>query len=154
MRKILISACLLGDAVRYDGNSVPLRNSLLDSWVAEGRLVKVCPEVEGGLSVPRPPAEIRQRRVITAAGDDISEAFVAGAYHALELCRQHGIRTAILKERSPSCGSAFVYDGSFSGQLIRGQGVCAALLRQNGIRVFSEDQLEEVAEFLVENEEM
>lgn len=156
MEKILISACLLGQKVRYDAKGAEVRSELLSRWEAEGRLVPICPEVVGGLPVPRPAAELQGpaaevlrglSSVRTAAGEDVSAAFRKGAFVALELARRHGIRLAILKERSPSCGSGAVYDGSFSGQKIPGEGVTAALLRQRGVRVFSEDQLAEADAF-------
>lgn len=105
----------------------------------------VCPEVAGGLGVPRPPAEIVGGRVLTRAGDDVSSAFVAGAQHALEVVRRFDLRLALLKQRSPSCGSKEIYDGSFSGRLVAGEGLTAALLRANGVEVYDETQLDEVA---------
>lgn len=105
----------------------------------------VCPEVAGGLGVPRPPAEIVGGRVLTRAGDDVSSAFVAGAQHALELVRRFELRLALLKQRSPSCGSKEIYDGSFSGRVMAGEGLTAALLRANGVEVYDETQLDEVA---------
>lgn len=154
MQKILVSRCLLGDAVRYDGGAHgPFAQ--LQRWQAEGRIVPLCPEVAGGLPTPRPPAEIPGgqgaevlsgvRRVLTATGEDVSTAFVRGAEIALALVRQHGIRIALLKARSPSCGNLENYDGSFSGVRVPGEGVTAAALRQAGVQVFSEEQLAEAA---------
>ena len=156
---ILVSACLLGQPVRYDGTDKHCPDPLLLRWVAEGRVVPVCPEVAGGLPVPRPAAEIThgagglkvlagEARVVGAQAQDFSEAFVAGARHTLALAQRHHIRVAVLKQGSPSCGSASIYDGSFSGQLVSHAGVTTALLRQAGIQVFGEDQLEE-AELLL-----
>jgi uncharacterized protein YbbK (DUF523 family) len=153
--KILISACLLGQPVRYDGQSKEVENSTLNRWHKEGRLVPVCPEVSGGLPVPRPAAEITAGRaddvldgrghVKTEDNEDVSRFFICGAQHALILCRQQNIHVAILKENSPSCGSTQVFDGSFSGKLISGEGVTTSMLRQNGIRVFSEHEIDAAA---------
>lgn len=150
MQKVLVSACLLGHPVRYDGKAGgPF--DLLTAWQQEGRLVLLCPEVAGGLSTPRPPAEIAggqgsevldgQARVVTVAGEDVSGAFLAGAEQALRLVRQHGIGIAILKSGSPSCGNLLTYDGTFSGTKVSGEGVTAALLRREGLEVFSELEL-------------
>lgn len=151
MEKILVSRCLLGQSVRYDGGAHgPL--DLLLRWQAEGRVVPLCPEVFGGLPTPRPPAEIAggqgervlngELAVLTVDGIDVSAAFLAGAREALRLCAEHGIRLAVLKARSPSCGNHENYDGSFSGVRVPGEGVTAAALRRAGVRVFNEDELE------------
>ncbi|SDT06234.1 DUF523 domain-containing protein [Pseudomonas oryzae] len=152
MDKILVSRCLLGHAVRYDGGAHgPI--DLLLRWQTEGRVVALCPEVAGGLPTPRPPAEIAggqgaavldgEVAVRTVAGDDVSAAFLAGAAAALALVRAHGIRIAVLKARSPSCGNRENYDGSFSGRRVAGEGVTVALLRRAGVQVFSEEELAE-----------
>ena len=155
--KILISACLLGQPVRFDGQSKLVENSTLALWNNEGRLLPVCPEVSGGLPVPRPAAEIQgtandvlagRGQVTTKENEDVSRYFLSGAQHALMLCRQHHIKVAILKQNSPSCGSTQVPDGSFSCNLISGEGVTAHLLRQNGIRVFSENEITEAADYV------
>ncbi|MBB1518850.1 DUF523 domain-containing protein [Aquipseudomonas guryensis] len=154
MEKLLVSRCLLGHKVRYDGGAHgPF--DLLQRWQEEGRIVALCPEVAGGLPTPRPPAEIPggqgaqvldgSQPVLTNRGEDVTAAFVAGAEIALQLVRQHGLRVAVLKARSPSCGNTHNYDGSFSGTLIEGEGVTAALLRRAGVRVFNESQLAEAA---------
>ncbi|WP_448549517.1 DUF523 domain-containing protein [Thalassotalea fusca] len=148
MKKILVSSCLLGDAVRYDGHHKAIKHSLLCQWQSEGRIVAICPEVAGGLPIPRPPAEIIEARVIDCSGEDVTSAFNLGAQLALKLCQQHEISVAILKESSPSCGSSQVYDGSFSDRTVSGEGVTTQLLRQHGIRVFNENQLEQAAVFL------
>ena len=158
MEKILISACLVGQAVRYDGRAKRCASELIEEWQRQGRLVPICPEVVGGLSVPRPAAELvggdgadvldDQARLVTAGGRDVTEAFIAGAHHALELARHHQVRLALLKARSPSCGSGQIYDGSFSGTLQPGQGVTAALLQREGVAVFSEEEIAELARYL------
>lgn len=150
MQKILVSRCLLGHPVRYDGGSFgPL--SLLERWQDEGRIVPLCPEVAGGLPTPRPAAEIAggqgaevldgRAAVITCDGIDVSQAFLLGAETALRLVREHGIGIAVLKARSPSCGNRENYDGSFSGTRVTGEGVTAAALRRAGVQVFSEEEL-------------
>ncbi|HNX32223.1 MAG TPA: DUF523 domain-containing protein [Holophaga sp.] len=148
MSMVLVSSCLLGEPVRYDGGSAPSRHPVMDRWLAEGRVVSFCPERAGGLGIPRPPVELlggggeavleAQARVGGAGGEDVTAAFIAGALAAVALCRRRGIRVAVLKERSPSCGSAWIHDGTFSGRLVPGQGVAAAALRAGGIDVFSE----------------
>jgi uncharacterized protein YbbK (DUF523 family) len=153
VERILVSACLLGARVRYHGGDAALDHPILKRWLEEGRLVSVCPERDGGLPTPRPPAEIvgpgagagvlRQMAVVrTADGANLSDAFRRGAEIALDTAKRHGIRVAVLKEGSPSCGSTFVYDGTFSGTRGAGQGVTAALLEANGVRVFSEASIE------------
>lgn len=140
--KILVSACLLGQQVRYDGGGKLCEDPRFARWQAEGRFVPVCPEVAGGLPTPRPPAQIRGDRVVTEQGEDFTEAFDRGAEIALQAARTHGVALAILKQSSPSCGSLFVYDGTFSGAKRQGEGRTAALLRKHGFKVFGEDQLE------------
>lgn len=143
--KIIISACLLGERVRYDAKVNKLDNKLLDKWLAEGYLLSVCPEVCGGLPTPRPAAEIQQDDTIkTQAGTDISAAFQRGAEHTLALALQFNIKVAILTEKSPSCGSTQIYNGQFQRTLIAGQGVTTQLLRANGIQVFNQFELDRV----------
>lgn len=149
-QKILVSACLLGQKVRYDGRDQGLLGTPLDRWVEEGRVVPFCPEVAGGLPVPRPPAEIVGLRVQTEGGVDVTAAFESGARQALEVARRHSVRLAILKERSPSCGSGEIYDGTFSGTRKAGEGITTALLRSHGIEVYSEGQLDLVEARLAE----
>lgn len=148
MEKILISSCLLGEKVRYNGEAKPCPDPRLARWQKEGRLIPVCPEIEGGLSVPRPPAQRRGEHVVAENGGDVTDAFRHGAEAALKLARQHGISLAILKQNSPSCGSRFIHDGSFQGVLIPGQGVATELLRKFGFAVFGEDQLDEAEQAL------
>ncbi len=142
----LVSACLLGIPCAYDGSARP-RPELI-ALAARGLVVPICPEVAGGLPTPRPPAEIvggdgddvlnGQARVVTVKGEDVTAAYQRGAECALATVRRHGITTVILKQRSPSCGSARIYDGTHSGHLVAGQGVTAALLRRHGVIVWSE----------------
>ncbi|PIE62692.1 MAG: purine-nucleoside phosphorylase [Desulfobacter postgatei] len=157
MEQILISACLLGEPVRYDGRSCPIECERIEQWQAEGLLVPVCPEMDGGLPVPRPPAEItagggpgvwaKTARVITGQAD-VTAFFIKGAQAALDKAVSCGIKTALLKQKSPSCGSCRIYDGSFSRRLVDGMGVTTALLRQKGIMVFGEDQIDQLSNTL------
>ena len=146
--KILISGCFLGENVRYNAKIKALVHPLLKQWQAEQRLISVCPEVMGGLPVPRPPAELHNGKVMTYDGDDVTKNFIAGAEHALALCQRFNIRYALLKESSPSCGSKAIYDGTFKGNKILGQGLCTQLLQQQGIEVFSELTITELAHLL------
>ena len=158
MQKILISACLLGEPVRYDGKSKAQSSPQLLQWQHEGRLVSFCPEVAGGLPTPRIAAEIvggegadvlkQCARVIDRTGADVTASFIKGAKLALDLCRQHNINIAILSARSPSCGDRQIYDGSFSATLKNGSGVTAALLAGHGIRVFNQTDLDQIAQWL------
>ncbi len=151
MEKVLVSSCLLGKRVRYDGKSLPASGSILEQWIATGKVISVCPEVDAGMSIPRAPAEISKGDgygvwggtaiVVDNAGMDVTAYFKKGAQMALELCKQHNIKVAVLTENSPSCGSSAIYDGSFTGKKIEGVGVTAALLRKNGIKVFSRHDL-------------
>jgi uncharacterized protein YbbK (DUF523 family) len=159
--KILVSACLMGHAVRYDGKTKPLIHAALDRWREEGRLVTICPEMSAGMPVPRPPAEVEaggtaeavligKARVVEITGGDVTQEFVQAAENALHLAKEAGCRFALLIDGSPSCGSGFIYDGSFSGRKRDGQGVTAALLRRNGIEVFSDRTIDALVERLAE----
>lgn len=139
--RILVSACLLDCACRYDGKRKGLP-ALLE-LAKEHTLIPCCPEQLGGLPTPRPPAERRGERVVNAAGADVTEQYVKGAEEALGLAQRLHCGCAILKERSPSCGAGEVYDGTFTHTLTTGDGVAAALLKANGIPVFGESELEE-----------
>ncbi|MEN5091238.1 DUF523 domain-containing protein [Pseudomonas protegens] len=152
MHKILVSRCLLGHRVRYDGGASGPFDQLA-AWLQEGRVVALCPEVAGGLPTPRAAAEIPggqgvdvlegRAPVMTTEGEDVSAEFLSGARQALELVEKHGIRIAVLKANSPSCGNVLTYDGTFSGIKVQGEGVTAALLQRHGVQVFSELQLPE-----------
>lgn len=139
-RKILVSACLLGVCCRYDGRANPNDAvlSLLDR--DDITLVPVCPEQLGGLPTPRVPSERRDDVVVNRAGEDVTPQFARGAEEALRVARLYGCTSAILKERSPSCGCGKIYDGSFSGKLTDGDGATAELLRREGINVYGESQ--------------
>lgn len=138
---LLVSRCLLGQPCRYDGKSKPALE--LKQLEEKGyRLIPVCPEVLGGLPTPRPPAELQpDGRVVNREGADVTKEYLAGAALALELAQKEGCTLAVLKEKSPSCGGKEIYDGTFSGRLIPGQGVAARLLEENGIQVLGERQI-------------
>ncbi|QYJ17114.1 hypothetical protein Rxycam_02952 [Rubrobacter xylanophilus DSM 9941] len=158
MERVLVSACLLGCRVRYSGSDARIKDAVLERWVREGRVVVLCPEVAGGLPVPRPPAEIRggdghavldgTARVVDRRGRDVTAFFVEGARLALGAVRESGVRVAVLKQKSPSCGSRHIYDGRFGGRLREGVGVAAALLERSGVRVFGEDEVAEADRYL------
>ncbi|MCO8626444.1 DUF523 domain-containing protein [Burkholderia multivorans] len=155
MNRILVSACLAGLPVRYDGSAKTLADTLLQTWRDEGRLVVVCPEVAAGFGTPRRPAEIRMHRsggdvlagaasICDDAGTDVTAMFIDGAHHALRQATAHGCRYALLADGSPSCGSSFIYDGTFSGNRHAGAGVTTALLERHGIQVFAPSRLAEL----------
>jgi uncharacterized protein YbbK (DUF523 family) len=157
--KILVSACLMGQAVRYDGRAKPLAHPALDRWLAEGRLITICPEMSAGMPVPRLPAEIEPgksaaevlsggARVLEINGDDVTAEFRQAAENALALALETGCAYALLIDGSPSCGSGFIYDGSFSGRRRPGEGVTAALLKAHGIQVFSDRDIDALVEVL------
>ncbi|MDV7339845.1 DUF523 domain-containing protein [Terasakiella sp. A23] len=144
MEKILVSACLMGEKVRYDAGDCLIDDPVIQKWQAEGRLVPLCPEMAGGLPAPRPPAErdLKTGRILDKDGNDFTEPFEKGAEIALALVQEHQIKYALLKERSPSCGVNIIYDGSFTSVKIPGSGLTASLLKENGLLVFSEFDLD------------
>ena len=146
---VLVSACLAGCACRFDGSTATAKEVV--SAVGEGRVLLVCPEEDGGLGTPRAPAEIvggdgadvlaGRARVVSGQGEDVTDEYVAGAHKALQAARNAGARSAILKDRSPSCGKGRIYDGTFTGALREGNGVTVALLQANGIEVLTESAI-------------
>jgi uncharacterized protein YbbK (DUF523 family) len=151
MFKVVVSACLLGAPVRFDARDKLCDHPVLRRWIDEGRVVSACPEMLGGLGTPRPPAELvndGSRRVFTRDGDDVTREFEAGAAATARIADEEGVRVAILKSNSPSCGSGFIYDGTFTGTRVPGDGVAAAQLRRQGIAVFSEEQLDAADAYL------
>lgn len=148
---LLVSACLAGEPVRYDGKSCTV--SLIKSLIAQGKAKAICPECLGGLPTPRPAAEIQggtgddvlvgRAKVIDSNGHDVTTAFIAGAYQALKIVKFYQATAIVLKENSPSCGSQFIYNGQFNSQKRTGFGVTAALLKQHGFEVIAEHQLEQ-----------
>jgi uncharacterized protein YbbK (DUF523 family) len=136
----IVSACLCGENCRYDGKSTLSEN--IKRLVDERKAIMVCPEVEGGLSIPRYPCEIRNNKVLNIQNEDKTIEFVSGAEKVLKIAKKHNIKKAILKEKSPSCGSSFIYDGTFSRKLIKGQGITTELLREHGIEVISDEEFD------------
>jgi len=155
---ILISACLLGNPVRYDGTDLFLDHPLIKKWLDQDRLIAVCPEVEGGMSVPRAAAEITngdgksvlggKSRVMDSEGEDVTNSFIKGALKTLKMALDNDCVAAILTEHSPSCGSNKVYDGTFTKTKRDGVGVTTSMLEQNHIPVFNQEQLEDLQEYL------
>lgn len=139
--RILVSACLLGLSCRYDGASKPHPGVIALGECHE--LVPVCPEQMGGLPTPRPPAERQGAAVRTRVGD-VTEQYRRGAEETLRLCKLLRCDAAVLKEKSPSCGHGEIYDGTFIGTLVAGDGVTAELLLRNGIAVYGESRIEEL----------
>ncbi|WP_321315738.1 DUF523 domain-containing protein [Halarcobacter sp.] len=159
--KILISSCLLGEDVRYDGanSAIAYTNSFTFSEkekfmdiLCENEIYSFCPEVSGGLSIPRAPAEIISAKkpfmVKNEKGEDVTVNFLLGAKNTLDLCLSENIKVVLLKSNSPSCGNEKIYDGTFSGKLVEGEGLTAKLLLENGILVFNEFQINELYSFL------
>lgn len=156
MDRILVSACLAGRPVRWDGQVKTLSHCLMSRWQTQGRLVSICPELSGGLPVPRRPAEIEpgasaedvldgSARVLDDQGEDVTEAFLAGARAAVDLAAREACRFALLIDGSPSCGVSQVHDGRFAGVRVPGQGVTTAALRRAGVQVFSPTEMARLA---------
>ncbi len=146
-QKLLISSCLLGNNVRYDGTNNCLDNKSLNRLRDKYELLSLCPEVEGGLPTPRIPCEITSQnplKIINKLGVDKSKNFINGAYKTLELCKKENIKLALLKVNSPSCSNKFIYDGTFNSKKIDGFGVTAKLLLDNNIEVFNENEIEKL----------
>lgn len=135
---VAVSACLLGVRCRFDGGSVPSAHVL--GWLDGAHFLPVCPEQLGGLPTPRPRHERIQGRIVSEHGHDATEAFEQGAREALRLMELAGVRRAVLKARSPSCGKDQIYDGTFAGKLMPGHGVFAKLLLEKGYEVWTEEE--------------
>ena len=142
--KLLISACLLGRNCKYNGgnNYTPLTEALKERY----ELVPVCPECLGGLPIPHEPSERVGDRVLSKSGADVTAAFQRGAEKTLALALQHGVKKAVLKERSPSCGCGSIYDGTFTGTVVPGNGVAAELLLSRGVVIYGESRIGELLE--------
>ncbi len=143
--KILVSACLLGENCKYSGG-----NNKCDAIIELGKkhkLIPICPECFGGLPIPRVPSEIKDGRVYSKNGEDLTAAFEDGAEKSLYVAEESGCQLAILKERSPSCGFGEIYDGSFSGKIIRGNGITAQLLYDHGIAIIGETKLDQIKDY-------
>jgi uncharacterized protein YbbK (DUF523 family) len=136
---ILCSACLLGVNCRYDGKNK--LNKKIIKLAKKKILIPVCPEQLGGLPTPREPAEQKGKKIITKSGKDVTKYFKRGAKEVLKIAKLFKIKKAILKQKSPSCGCGKIYDGTFSGKIIKGDGVLTLLLKKNGIEVMSEENL-------------
>jgi uncharacterized protein YbbK (DUF523 family) len=156
MEQILISSCLVGSKVRYNGGHCSISDETIREWQEQGILVSFCPEVYSGLPVPRQPAEIQEYAnkgkveellVLDKETKDLTAFYIRGADKALQLCKTFSIKLAILKEYSPSCGVHKVYDGTFSGKKIEGMGVTTSTLQKGGVSVFSEYQIRDALEF-------
>lgn len=141
MEKLLISACLLGENCRYDGGSNALPEPVLAALRKRYELLPVCPEWDGGLATPRIPSERRGASVVNRAGEDVTACFERGAEIARRRAEAAGCGLALLKERSPSCGSGRIYDGSFTGALVPGDGLTAETLRAAGVAVYGESRV-------------
>ena len=144
MKTLLISACLLGEKCKYNGGDNALPEKTLSALRGQYRLVPVCPEVAGGLSIPRAPAERRGERVVTRDGRDVSAQYRSGAAIAVRLARENACGAALLKERSPSCGSGQIYDGSFTHTVIPADGTAAEALKAVGVAVYGESEIEKL----------
>ena len=144
MENILVSACLLGVACRYDGKRKP--NEAVIALKEKYNLIPVFPEIMGGLPTPRLPSEIRGETDIMENGEDVTDKYSKGAEETLRLARLFGCGKAVLKEKSPSCGSGRIYDGTFSKTLTEGNGVTAGMLLANGIRVAGETEIDAMSD--------
>lgn len=153
MKKILVSACLYGGKiVRYDGGDTTETNPVFLKWKEEGRLVPICPEVFGGLPIPRPDSQRIGDKVKTGAGKDVTAEYTKGAKEALRLAKENDVAFAIMKQDSPSCGSKFIYDGTFTDTKKEGQGLAVEYLRNAGFTVFGEEDIAEAQKLLSELE--
>ena len=139
MENILVSACLLGIGCRYDGKHKA--NHEVIRLAEKYNLIPVCPEIYGGLPTPRIPSERIGDKVMMKDGRDVTDNYKRGALEALELCRIYNVKTAILKQRSPSCGKGEIYDGTFTGTLTDGSGILAAALKMCGYTVIDAEDL-------------
>ena len=142
--RILVSACLLGVGCRYDGQSNQLPQ--LEQLMKKHTCIPVCPEIFGGLPTPRVPAERQGNKVIAKDGQDVTENFVRGTAEVLRLADLYHCKAALLKERSPSCGSGQIYDGTFTKTLVEGDGLTAQMLKKKGITVYGESQIQELVD--------
>lgn len=138
---LLVSACLLGEACRYDAKSKPLPAGTLRRLRERYTLIPVCPEQAGGLPTPRAPSERRGVKVVTQAGRDVTAEYEAGAAFAVKLAKEHGCELALLKARSPSCGKNEIYDGTFTRTLTPGRGVTAEALLDAGMKIYTEEEI-------------
>lgn len=145
MEKLLISACLLGKNVKYNGKNNKIDTSEIAKYI---ELVPICPEVMGGLPIPRVPSEIKNDKVINQIGLDVTKNYELGKDIAINIAKNNHIKYALLKSKSPSCGNDFIYDGTFSHTLINKSGVTAEALKKIGVIVFNENQIDDLLHFL------
>lgn len=161
MEKILVSACLVGEAVKYSGGHNLVESQLIEKFLGDGTFLVFCPEVEGGMPTPRLAAEIQgsgggegvlngECKIVDKSGLDVTKLYLEGAYKALKVCREYKCTVALLKDGSPSCGSCKIYDGSFSSVKINGEGVLAALLKKEGVTIFNETEFDKFEKYVEE----
>lgn len=141
---LLISACLLGTSCKYNGGNNALPADKIAALRGKYRLIPICPETAGGLPTPRDPSERRGGAVVSCKGRDVTAEYSKGADVAVSLAEKNGCKTALLKEKSPSCGSGMIYDGTFTGRLVVGDGLAAERLKARGVRVYGESEVDEI----------
>lgn len=146
---ILVSACLLGVNCKYNGGNN--KNEEVMEFLKDKKFIMVCPEELGGLNTPRIPCEMvglardilnNKGKIVNKNGDDVTEKFLKGAYETLKIAKSKNIKKAILKAKSPSCGKGLVYDGTFSKKLVLGNGIVAQILKDDGIEVITEEEIQ------------
>ena len=142
MEKLLISGCLIGNNTKYNGGNN--YNPKIELLREKYEFIVICPEAEGGLPIPRDPSEISGDKVISCNGKDVTEEFTLGAKIAFERCKKEGCKKALLKEKSPSCGSRLIYDGTFTGTKVKGEGMTVRLLRSLDIEIYNEDEIDKL----------
>jgi len=148
MKKVLVSGCLYGWHVRYDDGDTPCLDKRFVAWMEEGRLIPVCPEVFGGLETPRPDSQRIGDKVIACTGPDVTKEYEIGAVEAVRQAKENDVVCCIMMQDSPSCGSKFIYDGTFTDTKIEGAGRAVQLLREAGFKIFDQDELDEVEKLL------
>lgn len=141
---LLVSACLLGVECKYSGGHNAMADEKIAALREKYRLIPVCPETAGGLPTPRDPSERRGDRVVSCKGRDVTAEYSKGADTAVQLVERYGCAAALLKEKSPSCGSGVIYDGTFTGTLIRGDGLAAERLKSRGVKVYGESEVDKI----------
>lgn len=139
--KILVSACLCGVKCRYNGSDCVCNKPTFIKWQEEGRLIPVCPEVLSGLGIPRYPMEISRGRLITQLGEELTDQCMLGVQETLKIARDNQVALCVMKQNSPTCGCSVIYDGTFTGRRIPGEGMAAAALKKAGFTVISEDEV-------------
>ncbi len=148
MKKVLVSGCIYGWHCRYDAVDLPSMDKRFLKWKEQGILIPVCPEVFGGLATPRPDAQRIDEKVITCTGIDVTKEYEAGAQEALRLAKEHEVAFCIMKQDSPSCGSKFIFDGTFTENKVKGEGRAVQLLREAGYLIFDEEELDKAERLL------